>query len=128
MRILNRVVEMQPDGLTYEADPRHVEIMLNSMGLTDANAVMTPGVKEGVADYSTPKLNEPSGCPKVVDEDVEVDDTAAINSLSGRKTLSQSLSQSQGMRDEDDYHDQKMNLDKKSVNLSGSLHSKTWFF
>ena len=43
-----------------------------------------------MADYSTPKLNEPDGCPKI---DYEVDDTQAIDSLSG----------------------QKMNLDKKSV-------------
>ena len=78
---------MQPDGLTYEADPRHVEIMLNSMGLTDANAVMTPGVKEGEADYSTQKLNEPTGCPKVVQEDAEVDDVQIVNSLSGKNDL-----------------------------------------
>ena len=128
MRILNRIVEMKPDGITYEADPRHVEIMLNSMGLTEANSVMTPGVKEGVTDYSAQKLNEPDGCPKVVEEDTEVDDAPAINSLSGRKTLSQTgrktLSHTRGMHSEDDFHDQKMNLDKKSVDLSGYLHSK----
>lgn len=64
MRILNRVVEMLPDGLTYEADPRHVELILNTLGLTSANAVMTPGIKETVADYSAIKVNESEQCPK----------------------------------------------------------------
>ena len=64
MRILNRVVEMLPDGLTYEADPRHVELILNTLGLTSANAVMTPGIKETVAIYSAIKVNESEQCPE----------------------------------------------------------------
>ena len=35
-------------------------------------SVMTPGDKEGVADYSTQRVNEPNGCPKVVEEEPEV--------------------------------------------------------
>ena len=47
-------------GLTYEADRRHVDILQESLGLNQANAVATPGVKEPVIDYETPRLNESS--------------------------------------------------------------------
>ena len=31
---------------TYEADPRHVQILVNELGLKDAKEVSTPSVKE----------------------------------------------------------------------------------
>ena len=47
MRILNRVVSWTPRGLTYEADPRHAELIIQDLGLGDARAVVTPG-QDGV--------------------------------------------------------------------------------
>lgn len=47
IRILNRVVEWTEDGIWYEADPRHVEIILRELGLQGkSKAVVTPGEKE----------------------------------------------------------------------------------
>ena len=46
IRILNRIVTLTPKGLTYEADPRHVDLLSSSLGLTSANSVATPGVKD----------------------------------------------------------------------------------
>ena len=52
IKILNRVVCITSEGLEYEADPRHTELINGSLGLTTANAVITPGVKDPVPDYS----------------------------------------------------------------------------
>ena len=48
LRILNRIVRITPTGLTYEADPRHVDLLAESMSMTSANAVGTPGVKDSL--------------------------------------------------------------------------------
>ena len=45
MRLLNRIIRVVPEGLTYEADPRHVELLVRSLGLEDCRKVSTPGVK-----------------------------------------------------------------------------------
>ena len=63
IRILNRIVRLTPEGLTYEADPRHVDILAASLGLAAANAVTTPGVKSTEADYTAQKANESSEPP-----------------------------------------------------------------
>ena len=34
------------EGLLYEADPRHVELLAKSLGLEDCNPVATPGIKK----------------------------------------------------------------------------------
>ena len=46
IKILNRMLRLTPEGLTYESDPRHVDLLASSMGLTIGNAVSTPGTKE----------------------------------------------------------------------------------
>ena len=48
--ILNRCVEWTPDGIQYEADPRHVEILINELDLHDTKPVATPGVKGAPID------------------------------------------------------------------------------
>ena len=58
IKILNRVVRITSEGLEYEADPRHTELITGSIGLTAANAVKTPGVKDPVNDYSTTKSDD----------------------------------------------------------------------
>jgi len=42
MRILNRAVTWTKEGLTYEADQRHVEICLRDVNLENATSVSTP--------------------------------------------------------------------------------------
>ena len=43
--VLNRVVRWTEQGLEYEADPRQVEKLLESLDLEDARPAATPGVK-----------------------------------------------------------------------------------
>ena len=47
IKILNRVVTWDGSkGLIYEADPRHVEILIKQLGLEQSKTVTTPGTKE----------------------------------------------------------------------------------
>ena len=48
--VLNRVLTWENDTFKYEADPRHVELMLKHMGMEDCKPVATPGVKDAVED------------------------------------------------------------------------------
>ena len=43
--ILNRCVSWTKNGIIYEADPRHVEILVNELGLHEAKPSSTPGTK-----------------------------------------------------------------------------------
>ena len=45
MRVLNRIVRITDDGLLYEADPRHAELLAKSLNLENCNKMVTPGVK-----------------------------------------------------------------------------------
>lgn len=40
---LDRIVERHPDGIYYEADQRHADIIVDTLALDKANAVVTPG-------------------------------------------------------------------------------------
>ena len=42
--MLNRVVRLTKDGREVEADLRHAELIVETLGLKDAKAVSTPGV------------------------------------------------------------------------------------
>ena len=46
IRILNRVVRWTQHGIEYEADQRHAEIVIDTLGLHGAKGAPTPGVKE----------------------------------------------------------------------------------
>ena len=49
IRILNRILQWTNEGLVYEADQRHIEIIIDELGLTDSKATLsTPGVKTNV--------------------------------------------------------------------------------
>ena len=41
IRILNRLVEWHEGGITYEADPRHVEVIIKQLNLGDSKPVIT---------------------------------------------------------------------------------------
>jgi len=45
IRLLNRILAWEDDGIRYEADQRHAEILINTLKLEDANGVNTPGTK-----------------------------------------------------------------------------------
>ena len=43
---LNRVVELKEDGVTWEPDPRHCELITRSLGLEGSKRAVTPGLRE----------------------------------------------------------------------------------
>ena len=45
IRILNRIVRITPEGIRFEADPRHHELIARSLGLENGTFVFTPGTK-----------------------------------------------------------------------------------
>ena len=52
--ILNRVLRWTANGLEYEPDPRHAEIIIKELGNNDAKSIGTPGVKELNAGETQP--------------------------------------------------------------------------
>ena len=46
MRVLNRVITWDSRGITYEADQRHAEIIIKTLGLEDSKQVATPGERD----------------------------------------------------------------------------------
>ena len=61
MRILNRVVTLTESGLTYEADPRHAELLVRNMAVS--NSVGTPGVKGSDLTHAAPTDQEEAAQP-----------------------------------------------------------------
>ena len=61
IRILNRIVRITEDGLLYEADPRHVELLAKALGLSECKPVSTPGIKQAFDDATMdlPVTQEP---------------------------------------------------------------------
>ena len=61
VRILNRIIRWEQDGLCYEADQRHAELAVRELGLENCKPVATPGchelcVKDGDLDTETEVL------------------------------------------------------------------------
>ena len=52
VRVLNRVLRVDATGVHYEADPRHAELLIKSLGYEESNGVFTPGDKQKDIDYS----------------------------------------------------------------------------
>ena len=46
LRVVNRVICWEEDGLEWEADQRHAELIISQLDLSEAKAVITPGVKD----------------------------------------------------------------------------------
>ena len=58
-RILNRVIQGTKEGLEYEADQRHAEIVIRDMGLrAESKGVGTPGMQ----DLALQDMQIPAGC------------------------------------------------------------------
>ena len=45
VRLLNRILRIVPEGILYEGDPRHVELLERSLGLQHCKPYMTPGAQ-----------------------------------------------------------------------------------
>ena len=58
-RILNRIVRVTKNGLEYEADPRHVELIAESLEIVDCKPVVTPGVKNPLPELESVKVMHP---------------------------------------------------------------------
>ena len=61
---MNRIVRITKDGLKYEADPRHVELIAESLEITDCKPVCSPGVKNPDPELETSKGEDPTSSPK----------------------------------------------------------------
>ena len=48
VKVLNRIITWEHGGITYEVDPRHAEIMVSELGLSEANSFSTPSAKEEI--------------------------------------------------------------------------------
>ena len=46
VKILNRVVSWEDDGIVWEPDPRHAELIISQLGLENAKPLKLPGIKE----------------------------------------------------------------------------------
>ena len=46
VRLLNRVVQMGPEGVRLEADPRHAELVVWDFGLDNGREAAAPGDRE----------------------------------------------------------------------------------
>ena len=69
IRVLNRVLGWTADGLTFEADQRHAEILISELGMKGCKPVATPGAREDVGKASMVCINDDgfaSICPTAV--------------------------------------------------------------
>ena len=46
VKVLNRVLRWTDQGIKYEADPRHAELIIKDLGLDKAKGVRTPATKQ----------------------------------------------------------------------------------
>ena len=53
VKVLNRIISWEKGAIVWEADPRHVELLAEQLGLQNAGSVRTPAEKEpsGVARF-----------------------------------------------------------------------------
>ena len=115
LRILNRVVGVTPDGLTYEADPRHTDLLSESLSLTEAKAVATPGSKDPEPDYDMVKTDESSA---VIDLSDEVGDSKINNIVFSSRMGQKSITETQSARSSDSSQWPQANLSRDQFNQS----------
>ena len=61
IRVLNRIIRWETDGISYEPDPRHAEIIAKEMGVDGTKGVVSPSIKESIDDEETPAKGTPDG-------------------------------------------------------------------
>ena len=74
MRVLNRIVRVTDQGVRYEADPRHAEMILKAFHLENGKSVVTPGLK----------LEDPDADPDKMDLDAAEEIQRIITSMKAR--------------------------------------------
>ena len=57
VRVLNRILTWGSEGISYEADPRHAEIVISELKLSEAKGVVTPGTRTKVPQRQTERRN-----------------------------------------------------------------------
>ena len=62
-------MRVDQDGVTYEADPRHTDLLLSSLNMADCTGAATPGVKPLDRDEHAIKLDESSQALLEMDPD-----------------------------------------------------------
>ena len=70
LRFLNRIMAWTEHGITWEADPRHAELVIQQLDLENCKPVVSPGVKEdnreraadriGSTEDRAPRTDEPA--------------------------------------------------------------------
>ena len=87
MRILNRIVRLTKDGLRYEADPRHAEMIIKAMDLEGSNSLSTPGIKESndLTNYDATLIHEEDAKDVMGDDMADVDIASVIDMPTDRK-------------------------------------------
>ena len=59
MTISNRCLEWRCDGIYYEADPRHAEIIIEEVGVQGSRPMVTPGIKSSlIPEEDDPALKQ----------------------------------------------------------------------
>ena len=58
VRVLNRVLTWTSEGLVYEADQRHAEILIRELGLEEGRPVATPGTREEISKASMLEVDQ----------------------------------------------------------------------
>ena len=86
IRILNRILRLTADGLRYEADPRHAEMLVKALGLDNTSAVLTPGIKEdnNATDYDAQRVDGIVATPDWPTSDSPIAATLVIPNSAGR--------------------------------------------
>ena len=72
IRLLNRIIRLDADGIRYEADPRHAELLGRALGFEQCKPKGTPSSKDPDDLEHGPQHNETDGHPKLVAIDPEV--------------------------------------------------------
>ena len=88
IKILNRILRICPDGVEYEADPRHVELLTSSLGLSSANSVKTPGIKDPEPNFVDDKGPDVDCTHMEIDEDEDNSDGGRVHHLDHIQFLS----------------------------------------
>ena len=95
IRVLNRVICWTKDGLTYEADQRHAEILVKELELENAKPVTTPGAREDVIKASHVVINASNEPENDLEDDKAGDllDKAEVSRFRGLAARANFLSQ-----------------------------------
>ena len=83
MRVLNKIVRICDEGLRYEADPRHAEMLVKALGLSTASSVLTPTITESndSTDYDAERTDEHATLVQWASSPVDAPDVVASISI-----------------------------------------------